>query len=121
MLKKVRVVVFGVLMASLLCYVCIGINAVPVLAGEGCQKSAATGCPSAKGGLDPCKIMKELGLTPEQHTQVEKLKAECKKTGQTCSPECFQKIKGILNEEQSVKFSAIVAKMKGGCAAPPAK
>ena len=109
MLKKVRLAVLGVLLAGLLCYVCIGINATPALAGS-CCASKAGAAPTA-----PCDFMKELGLTPEQQAKIEKMKAECEKNGNKCNPECLQKVKEILTKEQGEKLDVLIAKMKNGC------
>lgn len=131
MLKKVRLVVLGGLMAGLLCYACIGMNAAPVLAcsgsgGDHDHAAASTSAPACGGAEGkkmgaPCDISKELGLTPEQQTKFNALKAECEKNGDKCTPECFQKVKALLTEEQSKKLESIIVKMKGGCAGPQAK
>ena len=119
MLKEVRVFVLGVLMAWVLGYVCTGIITTPVLANEGCQKSSPSCCANKQGA--PCDLTKELGLTPEQQAKIEKLKAECEKNGQKCTPECIQKVKEILTKEQGEKLDVLVAKMKnGGSASAPA-
>ncbi len=119
MLKKVRLVVLSVLVAGVMCYACIGIKATAVLAGEGCPKSSSSCCAGKTGA--PCDFMKELGLTPEQQAKIEKLKAECEKDGQKCTPECIQKVKEILTKEQGEKLDVLIAKMKnGGNASAPA-
>ncbi len=122
MLKKVRLVVLSVLAAGVMCYVCVGIKAIPVLAGEGCPKASPSSCCAAdKKGSAPCDFMKELGLTPEQQAKIEQLKAGCEKNGNKCTPECLQKVKEILTKEQGEKLDALVAKMKNGSGAPACK
>lgn len=111
MLKKVRLAVLGVLMAGVLCYACIGIITTPVFACEGSQGSSA--CSAGKKS-EPCDLTKELGLTTEQIAKIEKLKAECEKDGNKCTPECFQKVKEILTKEQGEKLDVLVAKKNGG-------
>ncbi|MGR3309979.1 MAG: hypothetical protein ACUZ77_04325 [Candidatus Brocadiales bacterium] len=114
MLKKVRLVVLGVLMAGILGYACIGINAATVFACEGSQGSSACGAGKKEA---PCDITKELGLTPEQIVKFEKLKAECERNRMQCGPECFQKFKAILTHEQGKKLEVFVAKQGGNPAA----
>lgn len=120
MLKRVKLVVIGFLMAGFLCYACIGINDANSCARDAAAGSASGGpaCGAQKqGGGEPCDITKELGLTPEQQAKIEELKADCEKNGMKCTPECFNKMRAILTDEQAVKLQALITKMKGGAAA----
>ena len=141
MLKKVRLVVLGILMAGVLCYACFGIYSTPLLAGEEsqdtsscklyvgrlpvyagdvCKKCLDSCCVGEKSA--GCDFTEGLKLTPEQQAKIEKLKAEFEKNGQKCiTKESIQKVKEVLTKEEGEGLDALIAKMKNGCSARACK